>query len=236
MPSTLITMQHAVASRSALTSNGSQQTRQQRAIQQQKRNGPASTVVVVASEEAAAPSSSRRSAVLFAARFVASAAFLQAPQPARADRYTRTVCDPHEGGAECRANELMRDGAELGDYEAKSVRKVELAKTGSVPDLTNYQKETLALVTEIEAVLALDVYDMTREGRIKKLKLDGNNWSGRYAPGGAAKTASGRTAYNAINQISGHFTANGIAPLPPSRQEVVVGNLTKTRELIDQGR
>ena len=92
------------------------------------------------------------------------------------------------------------------------------------------------MVEEVEAVLALDIYDMTREKRISGLKKDGNTWSSKYAPGGSAKTASGRAFYNAINQVSGHFNANGIAPLPASRQAVVDENLVKTRELIAEGR
>ena len=89
---------------------------------------------------------------------------------------------------------------------------------------------------EMEEVLGLDIYDMTREKRISQLKKDSNVWAGKYAPGGSAKTASGRAFYNAVNQVSGHFNANGIAPLPASRLEVVTSNMVKTRELIDQGR
>jgi hypothetical protein len=48
--------------------------------------------------------------------------------------------------------------------------------------------------------------------------------------------ASRRAFYNAINQLIGHYNSNGIAPLPPSRQQVVVDNLTKTRDLIAEGR
>ena len=70
----------------------------------------------------------------------------------------------------------------------------------------------------------------------RALKKAGNNWCGKYAPGGSAKTASGRAFYNAINQVVGHYNANGIAPLPASRQAVVEDNLTKTRDLIGEGR
>ena len=146
------------------------------------------------------------------------------------------VCDPTEAGAECRAALISGDQGELGDYEKKSAKKFEAAKASTNPDLTNYQKDTLALVGEMEEVLALDIYDLTREKRISQLKKDGNVWAGKYAPGGSAKTASGRAFYNAINQVSGHFNANGIAPLPASRAAVINDNISKTRELIDQGR
>ena len=52
------------------------------------------------------------------------------------------------------------------DVDVDPEREVELAKTSTNPDLTNYQKETLELVEEVEAVLALDIYDLTREKRI----------------------------------------------------------------------
>ena len=179
--------------------------------------------------------SSRRSAVLFAGLSAASSSLFAAADPAKAERGT-VVCDPTAEGAECRARELGKDDNELGDYEAKSAKKVELAKTQTNPDLTNYQKETLALADEVQEVLALDIYDLTREKRIAALKKDGNTWCSKYAPGGSAKTASGRAFYNAVNQLIGHYNANGIAPLPASRQEVVVSNVTKTRELIAEGR
>ena len=167
-----------------------------------------------------------------------SAALAAFAVPTRAALAVRApqVCDPTEAGAECRAKLLIGDEAELGGYEAKSQKKFVAAAASTNPDLTNYQKDTLALVEEVEAVLALDIYDLTREKRISGLKKYGNTWSSKYAPGGSAKTASGRAFYNAINQVSGHFNANGIAPLPASRQAVVNDNLAKTKELIAEGR
>lgn len=134
--------------------------------------------------------SSRRSTLLFAGLSAASSLFIAAG-PAKAERSGKTVCDPTENGADCRANEISKDSAELGDYESKSARKVGLAKTQTNPNLTNYQKETITLVDEVDAVLALDLYDLTREKRIAALKKDGNTWCSKYAPGGSAKTASG---------------------------------------------
>ena len=177
-----------------------------------------------------------RRAALGAALSTAAALALPA-RPALAVR-GQQVCDPTEDGAECRQALLVGDetSGSLGGYEEKSKKKFEAAKASTNPDLTNYQKDTLVLVEEVEAVLALDIYDMTREKRIGQLKKDGNTWSSKYAHGGSAKTASGRAFYNAINQVSGHFNANGIAPLPASRQAVVNENLVKTRDLIAEGR
>ena len=178
---------------------------------------------------------SRRAAL--GAALSAAAAVAVTARPALAVR-GQQVCDPTEDGAECRQRLLVGDETtgSLNGYEEKSKKSFAAAKASTNPDLTNYQKDTLVLVEEVEAVLALDVYDMTREKRISVLKKDGNTWSSKYAPGGSAKTASGRAFYNAINQVSGHFNANGIAPLPASRQAVVNENLVKTRELIAEGR
>ena len=90
-----------------------------------------------------------------------------------------------------------------------TARKIELAKTSTNPDLTNYQKETLALVGEMEEVLGLDIYDMTREKRISQLKKDSNVWAGKYAPAGRQRPPP-----------AGHFTT-------PSNQ-VAAGTLTRT--------
>ena len=186
---------------------------------------------------------SRRAAML--AGFVAaatSAMMTTRVSPARASSAdmlagVRTkVCDPTADGAECRANEIGKDLGGLGDYDQKANKKVELAKAMTNPNMTNYQLDTMKLVDECAEVLALDVYDLTREKRIGQLVKDGNVWSSKYAPGGSSKTASGRAFYNAINQVSGHFNFNGIAPLPKSRLDVVNANLEDTRKLIEQGR
>ena len=62
------------------------------------------------------------------------------------------VCDPTEDGAECRQALLVGDetSGSLGGYEEKSKKKFEAAKASTNPDLTNYQKDTLVLVEEVE--------------------------------------------------------------------------------------
>ena len=176
----------------------------------------------------------QRRAVLLAGLASTAALFSDAQRANAMNRIT--VCDPTEGGADCRANLLLGDTSNLDGYEAKSARKVDIAKTSTNPDLTNDQKDTLVLVDEMQEVLGLDIYDMTREKRISQLKKDSNVWAGKYAPGGSAKTASGRAFYNAVSQVSGHFNSNGIAPLPKTRLDVVTANMVQTRELIGQGR
>ena len=113
-----LAMQHAVGSRLATT------TATHRAINKPTARSHAPVVVARASSSsddtsvAMPPSSSRRSAVLFAGLSAA----LAAAGPAKAARYS-TVCDPTADGADCRANEMSKDAAGLGDYEAKSSRK-----------------------------------------------------------------------------------------------------------------
>ena len=161
------------------------------------------------------PTSQRR-AVLLAGLASTTALFFDA-QRANAARPT-PVCDPTADGAECRANLLQGDESNLDGYEAKSARKIELAKTSTNPDLTNYQKETLALVGEMEEVLGLDIYDMTREKRISQLKKDSNVWAGKYRSGRVGKDR-GRAFYNAVNQVSGTLTRTGshLCPRPDWR-------------------
>ena len=114
------------------------------------------------------------------------------------------VCDPTRGRrGVSRRTRSGKDLGGLGDYDQKANKKVELAKAMTNPNMTNYQLDTMKLVDECAEVLALDVYDLTREKRIGQLVKDGNVWSSKYAPGGSSKTASGRAFYNAINQVSG---------------------------------
>ena len=79
------------------------------------------------------PNSQRR-AVLLAGLASTTALFFNA-QRANATRPT-PVCDPTADGAECRANLLQGDESNLDGYEAKSARKIELAKTSTNPDLS----------------------------------------------------------------------------------------------------
>jgi hypothetical protein len=160
--------------------------------------------------------------------------------PARAqtmdpNRKYKEVCDPTEDGADCRARILAEDGLGADSYNAPR-REFKAANASTNPNLTTYQSDTLAFVSEVERLLAMDVYDPTREKAIAAFQKTSNVWSSKYAPGGSSKTASGRAFYNALNQLAGHFSFNGLAPLPKARLELVEGNLEQTRTLLAQGR
>ena len=163
-----------------------------------------------------------------------SAVCAVAPNASAAPRF-KEVCDPTADGAECRAKILAEDGLKVELYDSPR-NTFKAAATSTNPNLTTYQSDTLAFVEEVEALLAKDVYDPTREKAIAAFQKKSNDWSGKYAPGGSSKMASGRAFYNALNQLAGHFSFNGLAPLPRSRLEVVETNIAKTRELIAEGR
>ncbi len=99
-----------------------------------------------------------------------------------------------------------------------------------------YGAQTAALVAEMERVLALDVYDPSRAAAIAALVSDGKAWAGVYAPGGSSKRASGRAFYNAVNQLIGHFSFNGLAPLPKSTLDKVTRNIEETKAALATGR
>ena len=99
-----------------------------------------------------------------------------------------------------------------------------------------YAAATEALVADVTALLAMDVYDPKRAAAVDKLKKEGNTWSGLYAPGGSSKRASGRAFYNLLNQLQGHFAFNGLAPLPKSTRDKVDRNLAETIAQLAQGR
>jgi len=154
-----------------------------------------------------------------------------------ADRAFSEVCDPTADGADCRARILAADSVETESYEkTKSDASFKPASASTNPNLTTYQRDTLEFVDEVETLLAMDVYDPTREKAIAAFQKSSNDWSGRYAPGGSSKMASGRAFYNALNQLAGHYSFNGLAPVPKSRLDVVETNIAKTRELIAEGR
>ena len=130
---------------------------------------------------------------------------------------------------------LAQDAVSADTYDSKK-NTFKAANASTNPNLTTYQSDTLTFLEEVEALLAKDVYDPTREKAIAVFQKKSNDWSGKYAPGGSSKMASGRAFYNALNQLAGHFSFNGLAPLPKSRLEVVETNIAKTRELIAEGR
>lgn len=154
---------------------------------------------------------------------------------ASSDRPFKEVCDPTADGADCRARILAQDAVSADTYDSKK-NTFKAANASTNPNLTTYQSDTLTFLEEVEALLAKDVYDPTREKAIAVFQKKSNDWSGKYAPGGSSKMASGRAFYNALNQLAGHFSFNGLAPLPKSRLEVVETNIAKTRELIAEGR
>lgn len=182
---------------------------------------------------------SRRGALMMTATATLGAMMSRTPSARAAMDSSRSfneVCDPTENGAECRAAILSKDAVDADSAYDKSKSTFKAAATQTNPNLSTYQVDTLAFVSEVEELLAMDVYDPKREKAIAAFQKKSNDWSGKYAPGGSSKTASGRAFYNALNQLAGHYAFNGLAPLPRSRLEVVEGNIAKTRELIDQGR
>ena len=91
--------------------------------------------------------------------------------PARAqamdpNRKYKEVCDPTEDGADCRARILAEDGLGADSYNAPR-REFKAANASTNPNLTTYQSDTLAFVSEVERLLAMDVYDPTREKAIE---------------------------------------------------------------------
>jgi hypothetical protein len=146
-----------------------------------------------------------------------SAALAAFAVPTRAALAVRApqVCDPTEAGAECRAKLLIGDEAELGGYEAKSQKKFVAAAASTNPDLTNYQKDTLALVEEVEAVLALDIYDLTREKRISGLKKDGNTWSSSTRRAGPRRRRAAEPSTTPSTRSAGTSTRTASRPCPP---------------------
>ena len=183
---------------------------------------------------------SRRDALMMTATATLGMMMMSRTPSARAamdsSRSFNEVCDPTENGAECRAAILSKDAVDADAAYDKSKSTFKAAATQTNPNLSTYQVDTLAFVSEVEELLAMDVYDPKREKAVAAFQKKSNDWSGKYAPGGSSKTASGRAFYNALNQLAGHYAFNGLAPLPRSRLEVVEGNIAKTRELIDQGR
>ena len=154
------------------------------------------------------------------------------------------LCPVGDEGTECRMKALAEDkGAYLNDaeYNTKSDKKKSMktsaaATAGRNTDLTAYQADTLALADAMDELFAMDLYSTAREPAIKQLQKKANDWTGRYCPGGSSKQASGRSMYNAVNQLLGHFANNGLAPLPSARVEIVNKNIATARDLIAQGR
>ena len=149
------------------------------------------------------------------------------------------TCDFGEKGDECRQKTLIEDEGKL-DYGASTQTRNQIRgpgrANGADANTSKYELETLQLVTDIEDFLAMDVYDRQRAAKVPMLQKEGKTWVASYAQGGSCKKASGRALNNGLNQLLGHFSFNGIAPLSPSTEKAVVSNLAMTRDLIAQQR
>ena len=186
------------------------------------------------------------SVAFFAAVLVSSQTFVQPPL-ARAT-FSKSgfeiLCPIGDEGTECRMKALAEDKGEYlndAEYNKKSEKKKSMktsaaSTAGRNADLIPYQSDTIALADAMDEFFALDLYSTAREPAIKQLQTKANDWTGKYCPGGSSKQASGRSMYNAVNQLLGHFASNGLAPLPSARMEVVNKNIETARELIAQGR
>ena len=193
------------------------------------------------------PPSSSSSVAFFAAVLVASQTTFVQPPLARAT-FSKSgfeiLCPIGDEGTECRMKALAEDKGEYlndAEYNKKSEKKKSMktsaaSTAGRNADLIPYQSDTIALADAMDEFFAMDLYSTAREPAIKQLQTKANDWTGKYCPGGSSKQASGRSMYNAVNQLLGHFASNGLAPLPSARMEVVNKNIETARELIAQGR
>ena len=187
------------------------------------------------------------SVAFFAAVLVSSQTTFVQPPLARAT-FSKSgfeiLCPIGDEGTECRMKALAEDKGEYlndAEYNKKSEKKKSMktsaaSTAGRNADLIPYQSDTIALADAMDEFFALDLYSTAREPAIKQLQTKANDWTGKYCPGGSSKQASGRSMYNAVNQLLGHFASNGLAPLPSARMEVVNKNIETARELIAQGR
>ena len=208
---------------------------------------PASATAPEVLEGTPSSSSSSSSVAFFAAVLVASQTTFVQPPLARAT-FSKSgfeiLCPIGDEGTECRMKALAEDKGEYlndAEYNKKSEKKKSMktsaaSTAGRNADLIPYQSDTIALADAMDELFAMDLYSTAREPAIKQLQTKANDWTGKYCPGGSSKQASGRSMYNAVNQLLGHFASNGLAPLPSARMEVVNKNIETARELIAQGR
>mmetsp|Transcript_23146 Transcript_23146/g.75464 ORF Transcript_23146/g.75464 Transcript_23146/m.75464 type:complete len:206 (+) Transcript_23146:78-695(+) len=145
------------------------------------------------------------------------------------------TCAAGVDGAACREATLAGDADRLSNQPQRA-GSLSLSAQGNNTATDGYDALTLSLCDEMESFLVLDLYDPSRPQKIASLQKQTKAWVGRFAPGGSCKRASGRDMYNASNQLLGHFAFNGQAPLGRDLQALIKGNISKTRDLIGQGR
>jgi len=184
-------------------------------------------------ELSTATASSRRA---FGAALFGLATTLAAAEKSEAS--TNRVCPVGEEGMECRQQYLMEDNNGLANQDYGAFRNRDMGRTAAAqsPSDAKYLEATLDLVDRVESYMAMDVYDKQRGPIVAALQKDGNQWVGKYAPGGSSKKESGRAFYNALVSLLGHVSFNGLAPMRGSMEKQILANCTTTRELLADSR
>lgn len=82
----------------------------------------------------------------------------------------------------------------------------------------------------------LDVQDKSRIDAIATIKKDGAAWVSKYARGGSARKESARGFYILLNEVIGHLSSNGLAPMASKQRNLVLADLDKAYARIQEGK
>jgi len=196
----------------------------------------------------AAPAEPRHASLERRSLLLSSFLALSLVPAARADTRLRGPenCQLGDEGRDCRLRELSDNKTltydkELTNGTTQGGNRGRLSSNGSAtagsPGADGvYAAKTAALLDEVERVLALPTEEPSRAASIQELRSASGAWVALYAPGGSSKRASGRAFTNALSQLQGHFSFNGLAPVPPATLSKVRRNLDTTREELANGR
>lgn len=144
-----------------------------------------------------------------------------------------------EEADECFRGLIKKDEGKQESYGSVSSRKFELVGGDRIPIAVldnEYAKATVALGEQIQRYADMDVYDKARVPLIKAIKTDSASWVSKYARGGSVRAQSARKMYIAIDALSGHFAANGLAPCPATKLKVVLGNIDEALVLLSEAK
>jgi len=219
-----------VVPRQATTTNS---VNQQRYVHNRDMHKARYATVVCSNSRAETSCSDNHSRRVFAKALVALPASLLLAGEGQA-----RVCEIGEEGRECREEYLRRDNNGVAAAEYKTFEKRdEGRKTAArkAPSDQKYEETTLNLVDQVESYMSMDVYDKARIPAILKIKEEGNQWVGKYSPGGSSKKESGRAFYSALVSLLGHYSFNGLAPMRKGMEDQITKNCEEAKGLIAKG-
>ena len=149
------------------------------------------------------------------------------------------MCELGEEGDECRAAQFAKDEGKLKqDVLSKTGNGSYKAQTGQAASKIDqaYFESSKELISDINALLDMDVFDKERRGATTDVQTNAKAWTAKYAPGGSARMESAQRLYVVVDSLLGYFAQNGLAPVPDPMKDKARADMDTATGFLAKGK